>query len=59
MNILIGILGVISTLLIMWHVITPREWWIEGFYGYPLLICCLIVGYSLGVGLEELNKISK
>ena len=43
-------------LVIMWHVFTPREWWIEGFYGYPLLICCLIVGYSLGVGLEELRQ---
>ena len=32
----IGILGVISTLLIMWHVVAPHELWIEGFYGYPI-----------------------
>lgn len=56
MKILIGILGVISTLLILWHVVTPREMWIEGFYGYPLIICGLIMGYSLGVGIEELRK---
>ena len=56
MKILIGILGVISTLLIIWHVVTPRELWIEGFYGYPLIICCLIMGYSLGVGIEELRE---
>lgn len=59
MKITIGILGAISALLIMWHVFTPRDMWIEGFYGYPLFICCGIVGYSLGVGLEELNKIGK
>ena len=56
MKIIIGILGVISMLVIMWHVFTPREWWIEGFYGYPLMICGLIVGYSLGVGIEELRE---
>ena len=56
MKIIIGILGVISSLLIMWHVITPREWWIEGFYGYPLLICGFIMGYGLCVGIEELRE---
>lgn len=56
MKILIGILGVISTLLIMWHVVTPRDLWIEGFYGYPLIICCLIVGYGLCVGMEEIRE---
>lgn len=56
MKILIGILGAISTLLIMWHVVTPRELWIEGFYGYPLMICGLIIGYSLGVGIEKLRE---
>ena len=46
-------------LVVMWHVFAPRDMWIEGFYGYPLIICCVIIGYSLGVGLEELNKINK
>lgn len=56
MKIIIGILGVISSLLIMWHVFAPRDMWIEGFYGYPLIICCLIMGYSLGVGMEEIRE---
>ena len=56
MKILIGILGAISALLIMWHVATPREMWIDGFYGYPLIICGFIMGYGLCVGMEEINK---
>lgn len=56
MKILIGILGVISALLIMWHVFAPSDMRIEGFYGYPLIICCLIMGYSLGLGIEELRE---
>ena len=56
MKILIGILGVISSMLIMWHVVTPRELWIEGFYGYPLLICGFIMGYGLCVGMEEIRE---
>lgn len=56
MKIVIGILGVISMLVVMWHVVTPRELWIEGFYGYPLFICCFIIGYALRVGIEELRE---
>ena len=56
MKIIIGILGAISALLIMWHMFAPRDMWIEGFYGYPLIICCLIVGYSLSVGIEEIRE---
>lgn len=40
----------------MWHVVTPHELWIDGFYGYPLLICGFIMGYSLSVGIEELRE---
>lgn len=43
-------------LVVMWHVFAPRDMWIEGFYGYPLMICSLIIGYSLGVGIEELRE---
>ena len=56
MKIIMGILGVISALLIMWHVFAPRDMWIEGFYGYPLITCGFIMGYGLCVGMEEINK---
>ena len=56
MKIIIGILGAILMLVVMWHVFAPRDMWIEGFYGYPLMICSLIIGYSLGVGIEELRE---
>ena len=56
MKIIIGILGVISSLLIMWHVFAPRDMWIEGFYGNPLIICGFIMGYGLCVGMEELRE---
>ena len=36
------IIGCIATLLIMWHVFAPRDMWIEGFYGFPMMICMLL-----------------
>ena len=42
------ILGAISMSLIFWHVFGPREWHIDGFYGFPLYFCCLIVGLAIG-----------
>ena len=59
MKITIGILGAISALLIMWHVFAPRDMWIDGFYGYPLITCGFIMGYGLCVGLEEINRTGK
>ena len=56
MKIIIGILGTISALLTMWHVFAPRDMWIEGFYGYPLIICGFIIGYGLCVGMEEIRE---
>lgn len=42
------ILGTIAMSLIFWHVFGPREWHIEGFYGFPLYFCALIVGLAIG-----------
>lgn len=56
MKIIIGILGAISMLVVMWHVFAPRDMWIEGFYGYPLIICAFIMGYGLCVGMEEIRE---
>lgn len=56
MKIIVGILEAISMLVVMWHVFAPRDMWIEGFYGYPLIVCCLIVGYGLCVGMEEIRE---
>ena len=42
------ILAVIAMSLIFWHVFGPREWHIDGFYGFPLYFCGLIVGLAIG-----------
>jgi hypothetical protein len=45
------ILGVISMSLIFWHVFTPQAWHIDGFWGFSLHLCCLIVGVAIGTPL--------
>ena len=44
------ILGCLATLLTMWHVFAPRYMWIEGFYGFPLMICMFLMGYGIACG---------
>lgn len=43
-------------LVVMWHLFAPRDMCFEGFYGYPLFICCFIIGYALKVGMEEIRE---
>ena len=47
------ILACISTALVMWHVFAPRDMWIEGFYGFPLMICMFLMGYGIAWGGDE------
>lgn len=45
------ILGVIAMLLIFWHVFTPQTWHIDGFFGFPLHLCGIIIGIGIGTPL--------
>ena len=45
------ILGAISMSLIFWHVFTPHGWHMEGFYGFPMHLCCMLVGVAIGTPL--------
>ena len=40
----------IATLLIMWHVFTPKSLQIDGFWGFPLHICMFLMGYGIACG---------
>ena len=44
------IIAFISTMLVMWHVFAPRDYWIDGFYGAPLFICMGLMGYGIAYG---------
>lgn len=54
-ELIIGILGAVCILLVLWHVFTPRDWHIEGFWGIPLFICMCISGLSFHVGLDKIR----
>lgn len=47
------ILACISTALVLWHVFAPRDMWIEGFYGLPLIICMFLMGYGIVWGNDQ------
>lgn len=47
------ILGVIAMSLIFWHVFTPHNWHIEGFYGFPMHLCWIMIGIAIGTSLLE------
>lgn len=49
------ILGFLSTLVVAWHMFAPRDMWIDGFYGYPIVIFMGIIGYSLSCGMENID----
>ena len=49
------IIGFISTLLVLWHVFTPKSWQIEGFYEMPIVICFGLIGWALAIGMEKIN----
>lgn len=49
------ILGFLCSLVVAWHMFAPRDMWIDGFYGYPIVICMGIIGYSLACGMETID----